>query len=230
MYRAILFDLGGTLVHVYESRESAAVLAECLTNVGGYLQSCGCDVPALEDALGRIESGRNGSTDHYVYPLATRLLHIYGPQVRPYLDMACRRFMRPIFERCFIYPDTVPTLEALRDLGCRIAVISNTPWGSPGGLWREQIARMGLDRRIDMAAFCDDVGQRKPARLLFDYTLARLDASPRHALVVGDDPRWDIAGARAAGLAAVLIDREGESDSAERVIGRLDELVALVGG
>jgi putative hydrolase of the HAD superfamily len=230
MYRTILFDLGGTLVHMFEREENATVLAECLAATSQYLRAQGCAVSSPAEALQRIDSARSGPHDHTVYPLARRIVNIHGPAARPHLDAACRHFMQPIFERCTLYPDTMPVLEELRRRGCRMAIISNTPWGSPGSLWREQVTRMGLDRYVEVSTFCDDIGWRKPARPLFDYALARLGASARHALVVGDDPRWDTAGATVAGLDSVLLDRPGTAgDAHHRVIRGLDELVDLPG-
>jgi FMN phosphatase YigB (HAD superfamily) len=50
-----------------------------------------------------------------------------------------------------------------------------------------------------------DVGWRKPHRAPFDRALSLLDVAPADALFVGDDHRWDIAGALNAGLCPVLL-------------------------
>jgi putative hydrolase of the HAD superfamily len=48
----------------------------------------------------------------------------------------------------------------------------------------------------------------KPAREIFDRTLTGLDLPPASVLHVGDSPLEDYAGAREAGLRALLIDRK----------------------
>ena len=53
------------------------------------------------------------------------------------------------------------------------------------------------------------VGVSKPDPAIFAEALRRLDAPAAAALHVGDHPRNDLAGARAAGLAALLLDRAG---------------------
>jgi FMN phosphatase YigB (HAD superfamily) len=39
--------------------------------------------------------------------------------------------------------------------------------------------------------------------------LERLDVQPEHAVMIGDDPEDDVAGARAVGMHAWLVDRDG---------------------
>jgi putative hydrolase of the HAD superfamily len=137
----------------------------------------------------------------------------------------CRRFMVPIFGQGWLYPDTMSTLEALRDKGFKTAIVSNTPWGSPAALWRQEIERLGLRERVDVDVFCDDVGWRKPAPQIFEYVLQELDVEPGDCLFVGDDPRWDLVGPRALGMEAILIDRAGTMQVAgEEPIHSLDEL------
>jgi putative hydrolase of the HAD superfamily len=113
----------------------------------------------------------------------------------------------------------VPRRAILLDL------VSNTTWGSPSVLWREEIARHGLIDFFDVVVFCRDVGWRKPARAIFEHTLAELAVSPDACLFVGDDPRWDVAGPRACGIEAILVDRAG-TDSDPDLIG-IPDLVGL---
>jgi FMN phosphatase YigB (HAD superfamily) len=64
----------------------------------------------------------------------------------------------------------------------------------------------------------------KPHRSIFDAALAAVGASPEEAAMVGDSYADDIEGARALGIRAILLDRdglhEGEPD-------RIDTLFAL---
>jgi putative hydrolase of the HAD superfamily len=73
-----------------------------------------------------------------------------------------------------------------------------------------------------------EVGVTKPRPAIFARALARHGVEPAEALHVGDSPAEDAEGARAAGLAAVLIDRAGRH--AERPgVARIDSLTALPG-
>jgi FMN phosphatase YigB (HAD superfamily) len=52
-------------------------------------------------------------------------------------------------------------------------------------------------------------GHVKPHRSIFEAALAALGASPADAAMVGDSYADDIAGARALGMRAILLDRDG---------------------
>lgn len=127
----------------------------------------------------------------------------------------CRRFTRPIFACGRCYGDALPALQQLRVEGVKTALVSNTPWGSPGALWREELSRLGLSGWLDVVVFCTDVGWRKPASPIFERALELLGADPQDCLFVGDDPRWDLAGARAVGIPAILLDRRGGTAGVE---------------
>jgi putative hydrolase of the HAD superfamily len=82
-----------------------------------------------------------------------------------------------------------------------------------------------LVERVDAVVFCGDVGWRKPARQIFEYTLERLHVAPGACVFVGDDPRWDLVGSRALGMQAILIDRWGTAaERSEAPIAGLGEL------
>ena len=58
---------------------------------------------------------------------------------------------------------------------------------------------------MDAAVFCVDVGYRKPHPAPVRRALALLDVPATEAVFVGDDPRWDVAGAQAAGVRPILL-------------------------
>ena len=227
MITAILFDLGNTLVRYWQRPESPAVMCEAFTEVEGYLRQEGLLRISPEEMWRRIEKSNYALPRHRVFPLRERLARIFevplGSDDR--LMAMCRRFMVPIFGRGWLYPDTLSTLEVLRDKGFKTAIVSNTPWGSPAALWRQEIECLGLRERVDVDVFCDDVGWRKPAPQIFEYALQKLGVEPRACLFVGDEPRWDLVGPRALGIEAVLIDRVGTMQVAgEEPIHSLDDL------
>ena len=77
--------------------------------------------------------------------------------------------------------------------------------------------------------FCTDVGWRKPAAPIFQACLDRLGARPQECIFVGDNPRWDVAGPRAVGMRAVLLDRHGVvEDAADTPLRNLDEFLDML--
>ncbi len=89
-------------------------------------------------------------------------------------------------------------LEALRERGLRLALVSNAvdpPW-----LLHRDLARYGLAERLDAAVFSSEVGWRKPHPAMFERALAELEVDPARTLFVGDSLVNDVGGAAALGL------------------------------
>ena len=234
MKRAVLFDLGGTLAYYYERSEFPAILDEGIAEVKGYLSEQGILNVSSEEIARRLREEDHEASDHRVRPLEDRLGRIFridastrsGP-----LDMTlCRLFMKPIFARSHCYDDTLPTMRELRASGFKMGIVSNSSWGSPAFLWREELERLGLAAHVDAVVFCRDAGWRKPSRQIFELALEHIDIRPQDCVFVGDHPEWDVIGAMAVGMDAVLIDRQGQSltpsDSKAPPIRSLYELPA----
>ena len=217
-YDAVIFDYGNTLVSYWSRREWQGLLARAIAEVAAFLSRRGLmQINALE-LPGRVEAERGESDDHRVVPLEDRLFRIFdlsaGDLGAGGVDRLNRCFLMPLFARAESCDDVLPTLSELRARGIKTAILSNSPWGSPAELWREELDRHGLAAAVDAAVFCRDVGYRKPAPQAFRFVLDKVGVAPERALFVGDDPRWDIAGPRAAGMDALLIDRTGENPDA----------------
>jgi putative hydrolase of the HAD superfamily len=104
------------------------------------------------------------------------------------------------------YPDVVPALEALRARGSRLVVVSN--WDVS---LHEVLHRTGLDALVDGAVASAEFGTAKPDPAIFARALELAGVAPGAALHVGDSLEADVEGARAAGIAAVLVARDGEA-------------------
>lgn len=102
-----------------------------------------------------------------------------------------------------MYDDAVPALRAVRAAGLGAVVLTN-------GNTRHQrfkLDRMGLIAEIDELITGDDLPATKPDPRAFAYALDRVGAAPAEVMMVGDSLENDIRGAQAAGIHAVLIDR-----------------------
>ena len=120
-------------------------------------------------------------------------------------------------ENFFLYEDALPALEALRAHGLRIALVSN------GQRDLDEFAR---HHSLDVDACIGSMrhGHVKPHRSIFEAALTSLDASAEEAAMVGDSYADDIEGARALGMRAILVDREGLHEGEP---DRIDTLLAL---
>jgi putative hydrolase of the HAD superfamily len=227
MKKAILFDLGQTLVRYYERSEIPRVLEECINSVHDFLRSQGRAAIADNELRRRVERENSEAVDYLVRPLEDRLARIFDlagtPSSDELIQHACQYFMKPIFKRGQLFDDTLPALVRLKKEKYATALISNTPWGSPAHLWRQELKRLGIAEYLDVVVFCRDVGWRKPAPHIFTYALHQLHVSADQCLFVGDNPVWDVQGPQAVGIQAVLIDRT-RTTSDNATISTLEQL------
>jgi HAD superfamily hydrolase (TIGR01549 family) len=128
------------------------------------------------------------------------------------------------------YPDVVPLLKTLDAYRKRheasVGVVSD--WGSA---LHDIFTGLELDRYVDFVLASAAVGLAKPDPAFFRVALDRAAAAPHEAIMVGDSYRADVVGARAAGIDAVLLDRDGEATDVDDVpvIRSLAELPPLLG-
>jgi putative hydrolase of the HAD superfamily len=111
--------------------------------------------------------------------------------------------------RFFAYPDAAPALAALAGRGMRLVSVSNWDISLP-----DVLARCGLADAFDGVVTSAGSGARKPDPAIFAAALDLAGCSADEALHVGDTLEEDVAGAGAAGISALLLDREGGGDIA----------------
>jgi 2-haloalkanoic acid dehalogenase type II len=102
------------------------------------------------------------------------------------------------------YPDAAPALGALRDRGLRLIAVSNWDCALP-----RVLERCGIERMLDGVVTSAEAGARKPDPAIFTAALELAGCEAGEALHVGDTADEDVAGARAAGIRSLLIDRNG---------------------
>ena len=96
---------------------------------------------------------------------------------------------------------THPLLEALRELGLKLALVSNA--FDPGWLLHRDLELMGLAERLDFSVFSSEIGRRKPDPAIFERALEALGVAPENALFVGDRLYEDVRGAAEVGMTTV---------------------------
>ncbi|QEC50631.1 HAD family hydrolase [Baekduia soli] len=121
------------------------------------------------------------------------------------------------------FPDVPGVLAQLRSRGAALVVVSN--WDVS---LHEALATTGLAPLVDAAISSAEAGAAKPDPAIFARALELAGGvAPERALHVGDSVEADVAGARAAGIAPVLVDRTGRA--AARGLRAIADLRALVG-
>jgi putative hydrolase of the HAD superfamily len=122
------------------------------------------------------------------------------------------------------FADVGGCLEALA--GLRLGVITN----GDGEQQRAKLAALGLDGRFEAVIISGDAGFAKPDARIFRLAATAIGVPPGRCLFVGDSRAGDAAGARAAGMLGVWLNRRAEPAPDDEVpqIASLAELPALV--
>lgn len=230
-YDAVLFDVGGTLIHAFPD------VAETFVEVA---QRRGHDI-ALQSVLPFMDEVNGYYEKEYVRDGDFWCSHERAKQI--WIDMYsmlagfvglehdARSLSAEIYEAYLhadhwqCYEDVSEALRALKTAGVRLGVVSN--WdASLEGLLRE----LGLLPYFDDVVASAAVGYRKPNPIIFDLALERMGVAPERALHVGDLPEADGDGASSAGITPAIIDRDNRhAGCAYRRIASLKEIAGLVG-
>lgn len=209
--RAVIFDLGGTLMYERTNWDPITAQAdEALTN---YLREQG-----MELNLSTFPREFRKRIDKYFRKREKDLLETtYSFVLRDVLEDKGYRDLpdgtiRGALDRLFaitqtnwaLEPDTLQTLKKLETDGYRMGLISNA--GDDQDV--QQLAR-----RFDIAKYFDFIltsaacSYRKPHRRIFEIALSNWYFLPSEAVMVGDNLDADVRGAQSVGLYAIWISR-----------------------
>lgn len=121
-------------------------------------------------------------------------------------------------------PGGPEAVAELKRRGLRVGVVSNAE-----GRVERDLSSAGYAGLFDVVVDSHLVGVEKPDPAIFRIALERLGADAATAVFAGDLPAVDLAGARAAGIAPVLVDPyDSYPEAGAPSIGSIAELPALV--
>lgn len=112
-----------------------------------------------------------------------------------------------------LFDDVADTLASAREAGVRTVIVTN-------GATEVQLAkieRLGLDAHVDGVVVSAEVGAAKPDPRIFEAAFARVGVDATDAWHVGDYLAADVAGANAAGIGAIWLNRDGAERSGDAV-------------
>ena len=236
---AVLFDYGLTLIYFDEQPHTG--LVEAYEQINRLLaKTLEREIPAAEVLIEKIskavdadiqrdyEAGRPEEVE--IGGIYDAVLRRIGFELEPeVIEEIMALEQRGWLKVVHVGPDVVPTLQALRDLGLRLGLVSNAAFRPR--LMFEQLEAVGLKDYFDAVTFSSEVGLRKPDRRIYAAALGKLGVEARRVLFVGDRLREDVDGPQRLGMRAVLLRewrQESDPGRADFVIQRLGELVPIV--
>ena len=237
--RAVVFDLGGTLMYEREAwHEVTARGDEALTR---YLIDQGLELNLstfpveFRRRLAEYFTQREQDLLETTYTFV--LLELLKDKGYANLaDDVIRRALDHLFSitqtNWILEDDALPTLQKLERDGYRMGVISNA--GDDQDV-HQLVRRFQISSYFDFVLTSAACSYRKPHRRIFELAIANWYFLPSETVMVGDNLDADIAGAKSAGLYAVWIRRRAgpSTDDPPRVkpdasVSSLLELPALL--
>ena len=229
-YRAIFFDLDGTLIDEEAGvREARAAVAAALRARGHAVADAAYS--AASDAVIRDLLAANGGEWPFVWSreavIADTLSRLGAPA-------AAAGEMAAVYLRTRLAHvrrlDGAEAAVAWARAGHRVGLITN----GPGPEQREKLRRAGLSASFESLTISGEAGASKPDGAIFARALASLEVEAGEAVHVGNSLAADVAGARAAGLDAVWLRAPGAEGPANgdahgcRIITSMRELPAAL--
>ncbi len=237
MLKAIFFDLGNTLLD-FEPMDTQAVFRCAALRAYTHLQSKGYTLPEFDPY-------------YRMHVWAMRWAYLWSRLCfNEFNSMAVMRRMcqklklemndqqlleygwfwyAPAVDHSSIEPDLIHTLQLLRALGLKLAIVSNTV--VPGAILDRHMKIAGLFEFFPWRIYSSEAGVRKPDPRIFEIALEAVGVSPQETMFVGDTVKTDIVGARRVGLTAILKQPHCASRThpiADHVIRRIADLKELI--
>ncbi|MHA1752436.1 MAG: HAD family hydrolase [Candidatus Helarchaeota archaeon] len=103
------------------------------------------------------------------------------------------------------FPNTKPTLEKLKAMGLKVALLSNGPYDK--GI-KKLLEILELKDYFDLIETSANIGYTKPNPLTFNTILKKLNLKPEEVIMVGDDLLNDCKGASDVGLLCVKVKKD----------------------
>src|SRR5688572_8791294 len=194
--KAILFDLFHTLATVPPPDLVGEIpISEILGVSGKEWHRLYYDDDVLGRCLGRIHDG---------FEAMRRITHELDPTVDDARILAAVESRKRRFELGLVRIEQpiLDALDRLRAAGVRTALVSDA-----GADDVESWERSPLRSRLDATIFSYQVGVRKPDARIYRHALDAVGVRPEDALFVGDGGSDEHRGARAVGIAPVLVTR-----------------------
>jgi putative hydrolase of the HAD superfamily len=127
--------------------------------------------------------------------------------------------------RCF--PGAHDTLDRLKDLGVKLALITN----GAAAPQRAKVVRFALEHRFDHIQIEGEHGFGKPEERAYTHAMEVLGVSARETWMVGDNLEWEVVAPQRLGIHAIWHDGYGTGlppdcpVRPDRIIRRLSELL-----
>lgn len=206
MIKAVLFDVGGTLLTIENNEKLRTAFAERLSR---RLEDYGIFLNTPYEKLGKMLHENAEAYKHFSEETKREwpMLQIWSEYYLKDFDVPEEKLAPIVEELSFLYdyervklirrPNLNECLDSLALMGIRLGVISNvisttfTP---------HILKEYGIDHYMECVLLSSETGVRKPDAAIFNIALTKLGLKAEEMCYVGDTISRDVLGSRNAGL------------------------------
>jgi putative hydrolase of the HAD superfamily len=230
--RAVIFDLGGTLM--YERDATHPVNSHGDEMLTQYLREQGLELNLstfpmeFRKRLDKYFKQREQDLFETTYSFVLRDILTakgYDDVSDDLIRNALDRLFAVTQENWVLEKDALATLKKLEADGYRMGLISNA--GDDKDV-QQLVKKFRISRYFDFVLTSAACSYRKPHPRIFELALSNWYFLPSEAVMVGDNLTADIKGAKAAGLFGVWLTRRATSQSAEQAETQPDATIATL--
>jgi HAD superfamily hydrolase (TIGR01662 family) len=242
--RAVLFDLGHTLVDFTRTEEA---LHAAYDQIRARIEAVAyMEVPELLDLVERVAGGVDrlveqsyrerrleelNQAELFREALAGIGFDLPDDTIEHIVHLDHSAWSNSLT----VEPEVLDVLKGLQDAGYAMGLVSNVSLYPD--LMQRDLERLGLAAYLKAAVFSSEVGYRKPDARIFRVALERVGVEPQQAVFVGDRLYDDVGGAQAVGMRAVQTrqfrqeeDPEARPDAVIDHLRELPEVLRRWGG
>ncbi|MCR5045972.1 MAG: HAD family hydrolase [Treponema sp.] len=188
--KAIAFDIDGTLYPAY--RLNVRILGHFLANALSFLHF----------GLIRRQIRKTAPLPNlfeYQARLLGKRMNISSDKAMKLLDDMAYTGLAKYFKNIKTFKDVPETFVKLKEAGYRLALLSDFPPEQKGELW-------GLKPYCDVILSTEKIGALKPSKYPFGILAMELGLKPQEILYVGNSAKYDIMGAKNAGMKTAYLE------------------------
>jgi putative hydrolase of the HAD superfamily len=189
-HRLVLFDLDNTLCDHFTSLHVRLHHA--------FEESFPNEDERTAVVAASVEAARDG-TEHFA-----SLLAAHDVADRSAVERAVDRFLSDRYRGLELFDDALEVIATASEY-FEIAMITN----GPTDIQQPKLDLLGIEPLFSFVLISESTGFWKPDPRIFEIALERAGVPAHCAVYIGDSPDHDMAGARAAGLSAVWMNRRG---------------------
>lgn len=210
MYETYIFDLYGTLIDIRTDEENPQLWDSMAVHFRYRgMETTGQELRALVSQ--EIELQLSKGRESCEFPdfvmeevLAEVALQLNGEVSEAWLNETVRWFRTLSLRRLDLYDGVTEVLQALKRKGKRLYLLSN----GQKTFIEAELSALGILSLFDGTAISSEARTGKPDPLFFDYLVRTYGADLSSAIMIGNDPRTDLEGARRIGIDACYIQSE----------------------